>query len=77
MVLREPLTTVLDGLVVGALVSWWLVTFLDSQLYGVSSHHLGLWALAALVIIVVAAAAAAAPAIRAARSNPIDAIRVD
>ena len=77
MMLREPLTSLLIGLGVGGLASWWLVTFLDSQLYGVGSHHPGLWALAALLIAAVASGAGAVPAIRAARLNPVDAIRAE
>jgi predicted permease len=77
VMLVEPLTALLDGLLVGALVSWWLVTFLDSQLYAVGSHHPGLWAIAALLIAAVAGGAGAVPAVRAARLNPVVAIRVE
>jgi len=76
-IMVEPLTALVDGLLVGALVSWWLVAFLESQLYGVSPHHAGAWLTAALLIVAVAGAAGAFPAVRAARLNPLDAIRVE
>jgi putative ABC transport system permease protein len=75
--LSGPLAALLDGLIVGGLVSWWLVTFLDSQLYGVRSHHPGLWALAAALIAVVAIASGAVPAIRASRLSAVEALRTD
>jgi hypothetical protein len=77
VMLVEPLTAVLDGLVIGAVASWWLVTFLDSQLYGVGSHQPSLWMAAAILIALVACAAGGVPAIRAARLNPVAAIRED
>lgn len=77
VMLREPLVAVIDGLAVGGLVSWWLVTFLEAQLYGVGSHHPGLWAMAMMTLVLVAVAAAAVPAIRAARVNPLDILRAD
>jgi predicted permease len=77
VILREPLIAVIDGLAVGGLISWWLVTFLDAQLYGVRSHQPGLWAIAVLTLILVALAAAAAPALRATRVNPLDTLRAE
>ena len=77
LMLRKPLTAVLHGLVVGALASWWLVTVLDSHLYGVGSHHPGVWAIAAFLIAAVAGGAGAVPAIRASRLNPVAAMRVE
>lgn len=75
VLLKEPAESVLDGLVIGALASWWLVTFLDSQLYGIRSHHPGLWAIAIVTMMAVSIVAAALPAIRATRVNPVDTLR--
>jgi putative ABC transport system permease protein len=73
--MREPVVSIMDGLFVGCLVSWWLVTFLDSQLYGVGSHHLGSWAVAIITLGAVSMAAAAVPVIRAVRVNPLETLR--
>jgi ABC-type antimicrobial peptide transport system permease subunit len=73
-VLSEALWMVAAGVMVGTPLAWWGRQFLASRLPGVSA---GLWPIVtgALLIASVAAAAAYPPARRAARINPIDALR--
>jgi hypothetical protein len=74
---REQLRPVLLGLAIGALISAWVVRLLESQLYGVSAHHPGIWALTALTILATASAGALIPSLQSARTNPVEALRAE
>jgi len=76
-ILKQPLVALIEGLIAGSLASWWLVRYLDSQLYATGSHDPALWTLAALLIAAVAAGAAAVPAVRASRINPLESLRAE
>ena len=76
-ILKQPLVALIEGLIAGSLASWWLVRYLDSQLYATASHDPALWTLAALLIAAVAAGAAAVPAVRASRINPLESLRAE
>ena len=76
-ILKQPLVALIEGLIAGSLASWWLVRYLDSQLYATGSYDPALWTLAALLIAAVAAGAAAVPAVRASRINPLESLRAE
>jgi predicted permease len=77
MMFREQFVAVTFGLVAGALVSAWTVRYLESQLYAVAAYDLGAWSLAALLLIGMAAAGTLVPSLRAARTNPVIALRAE
>jgi putative ABC transport system permease protein len=77
MVLGEAGSMVLIGIGVGVGLSFALTRLVASFLYGVAPNDPLTLMSAAMVLIVVAAAAAAAPARRAARSDPVAALRAD
>jgi predicted permease len=75
LVVRQGLATTAIGIAAGLLAALWLVRFVGTLLYGVTTHDpLSLVAVPALLVIV-AALAAIAPARRAARINPLTAMR--
>jgi ABC-type antimicrobial peptide transport system permease subunit len=76
LILREQLAAE-PGLVVGGLVSAWAVTFVASYLYGVTASDPRVWATAATLMVVTAAMGALVPAVRASRTEPVDALRVE
>jgi predicted permease len=76
-VLREAGLLVAAGLVIGYASSFWLGRYLESQLYGVTAADAWTVAVAAGLLSVVAAAAAGIPALRAARIEPMTALRQD
>jgi predicted lysophospholipase L1 biosynthesis ABC-type transport system permease subunit len=77
MIIRENLAPVLAGLLLGALVAWWMTRFIATFLYGVSEHDPRVWALSAGFIIVTALAAAWFPARRASRLDPLMVLRTE
>jgi putative ABC transport system permease protein len=74
-VVGEAAVLIVLGLVIGYATSFWLGRYLESQLYGVGASDLGTSAIAALLLGAVAVAAASIPAIRAARIEPMSALR--
>jgi predicted permease len=77
LLLREQVTAVLVGLIVGSMVAAWAVRFIRSQLYSVATNDVGVWMAAGAVVVVVAAAGALVPAWRASHVDPVRALRVD
>jgi predicted permease len=77
LLLREQMTAVATGLVVGGGAAWWAVGLLRRQLYGVAPTDTVMWALSALTILAAAALATAIPAIRASAADPAVTLRVD
>jgi predicted permease len=77
MVLRETLTMVLTGLGVGVPLALAATQTLRAQLFGLSAHDPATLALAALVVGAVTVAAGYVPARRAARIDPIGALRCE
>ena len=77
MVLREILRLVFAGLAVGLLGAWALSRYLTSILYAVRATDLATYALAALLMAAVALVACLVPARRAAKVDPMVALRYE
>ena len=77
MVLREMSWILGLGLVIGVPTALSLSKLTASQLYGVKPHDAAVVAVAVLALAVTAAAAAYLPARRAAKVNPLNALRYD
>jgi putative ABC transport system permease protein len=75
LILKQGLLLTLIGLTIGLAVSFALTRFLASQLYNVSATDLITFALASSVLTVVALLASFIPARRAARVDPLVALR--
>lgn len=77
LVLREVLWMVSAGAGIGILVGLALTRAVASQLFGVQPTDVTIFAIAVIVLLAVALVAGAAPTIRAARIEPIRALRND
>jgi putative ABC transport system permease protein len=77
MVLKEVLRLVFAGVAVGLLGSWALSRYLTSILYAVRGTDLATYILAALLMTAVALVACLAPARRAAKVDPMAALRYE
>lgn len=77
MVLRQGAKLGAASLVVGLAGALGLSRVVASRLYGVSSLDPGTYALAAVLLAILVLAASAAPALRAAQSDPIVALRAE
>lgn len=77
LLVREQLASLLLGLCAGALLSYWGVQLLESQLYGIGAHDLTVWSAVAATIVVVALGATLVPALRAVQRDPIAALRTE
>ena len=75
MVLREVLAVAAVGVVVGLGAAWATTRFVESYLFGMKQHDPGVLAGAVLVLIAAAGVAGFAPAWRAARIDPLVALR--
>jgi predicted permease len=75
LVVRQGLTAVLGGIVAGLLASLWLARFATTLLYGVTARDVIAYAATAAFVLVVAVLACVAPARRAARLDPLRALR--
>ena len=73
--LREQLGAVSAGLVGGGIVSAWAVRILESQLYGVNAYDPLVWTAVGATLVLVALAGGIVPAARAARLDPVTALR--
>ena len=63
------------GLVLGLGASWYTSQFLESTLFGIAPHDAPSYVVAAAVLLTAAVCASLLPALRAARTNPIQALR--
>jgi predicted permease len=77
LLLREQLTSVGAGVVLGSLVSAWAVRFVRAYLYEITPYDPRVWALAIVVIVVTTAAGTLIPSLRASKTDPVQALRVE
>jgi predicted permease len=77
LVLRDALALALVGLVVGATAGAGLTRLLTGMLYGVSPLNPTVWSLALATLFTTAVIASYIPALRAARVDPLEAIRCE
>jgi putative ABC transport system permease protein len=77
LVLRQSLSVVAAGLIVGLPLSLLAGRAVASQLYGVTPYSMWALATAATSLVAIAAAATLIPARRAARIDPLTALRAD
>jgi ABC-type antimicrobial peptide transport system permease subunit len=77
LVMREALTLAAIGLVIGAVSGFALTRLLEGMLYGVSPLSATVWIAALASLFATAAVASSVPAIRAARVDPLEAIRYE
>lgn len=75
LVLREGLTLALTGAVAGLAGAYWLARAIGSLLYGVSAADPASFLGAVAALVLVALIAVAIPARRAARVDPVAALR--
>jgi ABC-type antimicrobial peptide transport system permease subunit len=77
LILREQIFAVAIGLLAGGLVTAWSVGALSREVYGVTTADPLIWTTTAVIILVVASVGTLIPAVRAARTDPIKALRVE
>jgi ABC-type antimicrobial peptide transport system permease subunit len=77
MILSEAGTLAAIGLVIGLAAAAALTRVLASMLYSVGTHDPATFAAVAMLVVVVALVAALVPALRAARVDPLRAMRID
>jgi putative ABC transport system permease protein len=77
MVVREAMLPVGAGLAVGLAASFWLNKFLSTLLFGVTPHDVTTIAGVALLLLMVSFGAAFLPASRAAKVDPVVALRAE
>lgn len=75
LVLRDGLRLVLAGVAVGALLSLWTSQLLEAWLYDVPATDVLALGIAELALAGIALLASLAPALRAARSAPLEVLR--
>lgn len=77
LVLRDALLLAAIGLVIGAVSGFGLTRLLEGMLYGVSPLSPSVWMAALASLLATAAVASSVPAVRAARVDPLEAIRYE
>ena len=77
MVMREALVVVTAGAALGVPAAWWLSRYVESQLFGVGRMDFVAVAAAIAAMAVVSIGAALTPARRAARVEPMTALRYE
>jgi putative ABC transport system permease protein len=77
MIIREGLTLSLTGLLLGLVAAWWIGRSGSSLLFGVTATDPLTFLSVSLLLVAVGAAASFFPARRAARIDPIRALRGD
>jgi hypothetical protein len=77
LLLREQLMSVGAGLVAGTLISAWAVRFVRGYLYEITPYDPRVWALAIAVIVLTTTAGTLIPSLRASRTDPVEALRVE
>ena len=77
LLVREQLTAVVAGLVVGGGISAWAVRFVKAYLYELTVYDFRIWSVAVLLIAGTALIGTLIPSLRASRVDPVKALRVD
>jgi ABC-type antimicrobial peptide transport system permease subunit len=77
LVMREVIVLVTAGVILGLSAAWGLSRLISSQLYGVSPNDPVTMVAAACGLAIIALAAGYIPASRAARVNPVTALRYE
>jgi putative ABC transport system permease protein len=77
LVLKEGARLALAGIALGLIGAFWMTRLLSSLLYGISATDLPAFASAAIVLLIVALLATYLPARRAARVDPMTALRAE
>jgi predicted permease len=77
MIVRQGMSMVVFGVVVGIGLAWGLSRLMESLLFGVTAHDLMVFLAVPLVLGAVALFAVWLPATRASRVNPIDSLRYE
>jgi len=75
LVLRQAAVLIAAGLGVGVIAAWGLTRYLQSLLFEVRPHDVRIYASTAILLLVSALVASAIPARRAARVDPLTALR--
>ena len=77
LLFQEHLLAVAAGLILGAVVSLWSVRFIQSQLYQVRAFDPALWAAVGVAVVLVSAIGTLIPSMRAARVDPVHALKAE
>jgi len=77
MVLRQGLTLVLTGIAIGVVLALAAGRFLEALLFDTSSRDVVTFAAVALTLAVVSVFASVIPALRAGRTDPVEALRTE
>jgi predicted permease len=77
LAVRSALLLATTGMAIGIAASFWTSQFLRGLLFGIEPFDVTAYALAALLLLATAVLAALAPAAKAARIDPIEALRHD
>lgn len=77
MVVGQALRPALGGLAAGAVLSWWLTTWLQTQLFEIRAHDPLTFVAVILLLMAVTTLAAYLPARAATRVEPMDALRAE
>jgi ABC-type antimicrobial peptide transport system permease subunit len=77
LLLREQLTGVVVGLLVGGVAAWWASGLLRREVYGITPTDPLLWTAAALTIVAAASLATIVPALHASRLDPATTLRAE
>jgi ABC-type lipoprotein release transport system permease subunit len=75
MLTRQMFAPVAAGLLAGGLVTWWIAQFLQGFLHEVDARDPWTYAAVACALLVASVAATLIPARRAARTDPVIALR--
>ena len=77
MVLRQALAVVASGISIGLLGAWMLTRALSGLLYGVTATDPLTFLAVPILIVALSAVACSLPALRAARVDPVTALRYE
>ena len=75
--MARAMSWVAAGILLGTAATWPLRTVLDSFLFRSSVSDAGVWPATLFFLVVATAASAYFPALRASRTNIMDALRID
>jgi ABC-type antimicrobial peptide transport system permease subunit len=77
LVIRDSVALAAAGVAVGLVGSFWATRLLADRLYGISALDPATFVLAPVALLGVTLLAAALPALRAVRTNPVEALRLE